>query len=331
MNESQKNVGKHLWAEKGDLAYLATVALSIEKIRIAAQVRLAHLSKTRRISPDTEGILKEAVKFEAFADGRLAAHITSHPTWPWAERILGCGKENFPKVIGLIEAFGKYYDIGDPKIPLYVKRSPEHYWKIEEGKAVVKEGIFVKGIERLTTISKLWKYLGLSVDSETGEISKRRKGHKLDFNMDGRMAVYRLGVGLNRAKGIWYEGSKEDGYSRGYKGWRAKRKREAEAAGKKVISTPKGRICPNCDWEGEKKATLFCPECGERLSLKTEPAGYLYEGHLHMRALMRGMMKDFLLCLWLVWRRAEELPVAPSWIVEKGKHQPLDPQKMMDK
>lgn len=321
MGKNQKDEGEILWAEKGDLAYLATVALSIEKIRVAAQSRIAHLNKTRRTSPDTERILKEAKKFEAFADGRLAAYISVHPVWPWAKRIKGIDQENYAKIIGEIENFGRFYDIGDPRIPPHVKRPPKRYWKVQQDKAVEREGIFVKGIERLTKPSKLHRYSGLSVYSETGEVPKQRKGH----NVQLKMALYRLGVGLNRARGIWYQGGKENGCSPGYLGFRAELISKAEAEGIRIVPTPGERVCPNCGREFPEKATDFCDNCGEELTKKTEPPGYLFKDHLDNKA-TREMLRDFVTCLWLVWRKAEGLPVTEPW----GDRPPLDPRKMVD-
>jgi len=316
------------WAEKGDLAYWADTALNIEKARIAPQVRLAHLAKTGRTSSDTEEFLKLVRLAEDFADSRLAALIILHPTWPWASRILGIGKENYPKVVGLIERFGRYYDIGSPMIPSYVHRVPQHYLKIEKDKVVDKEGIWVEGIERLATPSKLWKYEGFNVDSETGKVPKRRAGQRVSFNMELRPALYRLGSSLLRAKGIWYCGSNDDGYSPGYEGYRGRI--TERKAGVKVVPTPAGRVCLNCNIEVIAKKTLYCPDCGEKLTLKQEPAGYLFLGHLHMMA-MREMLKDFSICMWLVWREALGLPITQPYKVVKLNHKPIDPWEMIDK
>jgi len=319
-----------IWAEKGDLAYWADTALNIEKARVAPQVRLAHLAKTGRTSPDTEEFLELVRKAEAFADKRLAILIVNHPTWPWASRILGIGKENYPKVVGLIEKFGRYYDIGSPMIPPFVNRTPQHYLKVEADKVVEKEGIWVEGIERLATPSKLWKYEGFNVDPETGEVPKRRTGQKLTFNMELRMALYRLGTSLLRAKGIWYYGGKEDGCSPGYEGYRDRIIKRMEEKGVKVISTPTGRVCPNCNIEVVAKKTFYCPQCGEKLTLKREPDGSLFRGHLHMMAMREGL-KDFSICMWLVWREALGLPVTQPYKVVKLNHKPIDPWKMVDR
>ena len=317
-----------IYTERGDLAYWADASLNAEKVRVSPTVRLAHLAKTGRTSPDTEEFLKLARATEDFADGRLAAIIINHPTWPWASRILGIGTENYPKVVGLIEKFGRYYDIGSPMIPRYVNRDSRHYLKVEADKVVDKEGIWVEGIERLATPSKLWKYEGFNVDPETGEVPKRRTGQKLTFNMELRMALYRLGTSFLRAKGIWYRGNNDDGYSPGYEGYHSRiieRKK-----GVKIVPTPTERMCLNCNIEVKAKKTLYCPNCGGKLTLKQEPDGFLFRGHLHMMA-MREMLKDFSTCMWLVWREALGLPVTEPYKVVKLSHKPIDPWKMVDR
>jgi len=316
-----------IYAEKGDGAYWANTALNIEKVRIATELRIKHLARTDRVSPDTEELLKWCRQVEDFVDDRLANFIVNHPTWPWACRILGVGKENYPKVIGLIEKFGRHYDVGDLMIPSYIKREPVAYLKEEKGKVVDKVGIWVAGIERLETPSKLWKYMGLSVDEKTGEVPKRKAGQTLSYNMELRVTMYRLASSLLRAKGVWYYGKTAVGYSLGYEGLRKRIVERKE--GIQVVPTPKGRMCLPCNIEVVEKKTFYCPQCNEKLSLKKEPPGFLFQGHLHLMAI-REMSKQFSLCLWLIWREALGLPVTQPYSVVKLNHKPIDPWKMVD-
>lgn len=316
--------------EKGDLAYFADMAFAVEHVRVSAMVRLKHLAKLRKGSPDTDRLLELATALENFVDGKLADVIVSHPTWSWAQRIKGVGRENLPKVVGLIEAFGKHYPPGDPLIPPYVTRPVETYWEIDRatGEPVEKQGIWVAGIERLSMPSKLWKYSGEYVSD--GHAARREAGKKLAFNADLRMAFFRLATSLMRAQGIWYSGGDPDaGYSRGYEGHKAVIRSMKEAAGYKIVPTPRERMCLTCG-PVVKKAAKFCPTCGERLATKTEPPGVLYEGHLHAMAL-RLLIKDFQVCLWRVWREALKLPVVDSYPVAHLAHPRLDPWKMVDR
>lgn len=316
--------------EKGDLAYLAEAAVRAGRERVRAQVRIKHLAKLGRTSPITEIVFEAAKRLETVVDKQLAECCTGHCTWEWAKRANGAGLETYPKVVGLIEAFGRYYEVGHPMIPAYVKRSPVEYLKMEKGKTVKRIGVWVEGIERLANISKLRKYAGYSVDAETGEIQKKKKGHKLSYNANLRTALWVLGGSLTKQKGIWYFGRKEEGYSLGYKGWKDERIEKCRREGLKIVPTPKIRVCPECGEEVTAKATHFCPVCGMGLIGKIEPPGYYYEGHLHMDAL-RMMNRDFVTCVWIVWRTALELPVPGPYIEKNHKPYILDPWKMVDK
>lgn len=310
-----------VYKEKGEMAYWADMALLAERARIAAQVRIKHLARRGIESPDTEAFLEKARGFETYVDGWLAARAATHPTWPWASLVKGLGKENLPKVLGLIEKFGTWYDPGDPLIPVYVHREAQPYIILVDGEPVEKVGVWVAGIERLTLPSKLWKYSGLAVDAETGRAPKRAGGTKLGFNSRLRTMLYRLGGGLMKAGGVWYT-------------FYTERHQEivdrAQARGVKILPTPRARMCPKCMVEVTKKAALFCPTCGGPLALKDEPEGVLWKGHVHMMAL-REMIKQWELCLWLVWREAEGLPVSQPYSVAFLEHKPIDPWLMVDR
>lgn len=317
--------------ERGDLAYWAEMAFLIEKARISPQVRLEHLSKLDRESPKTKELYDMILNVESFVDGEMARVIMSHPTWEWASLIKGVGKENYPKVIGLIEQFGTFYDPGAELIPPYVDRAPAPYKKLVDGNPVAMEGVWVSGIERLVVPSKMWKYAGFSVDPETGKAPKRTSGKKLGYNSGLRMACYRLCGSLMRARGIWYTGGDpKEGFSRGYLGHKTVIRSMKESQGYEFKSPPSQRLCVDCGAEVKKKAARFCPICGGRLSLKEEPKGVIFLGHLDAMA-KRKMMKDFLLCLWIVWRKAEGLPAPVPYNVRFLEEPLIDPWKMTDK
>lgn len=312
---------------RGVLAYFADVAFVAERVRVGAQVRIKHLAKVGRRCKDTEKLFALAQAVEDFVDGRLAALVEAHPTWPWASRSKGIGHENYPKVVGLIEAFGTYYDPGDPRIPLYVDREPEPYKKVVKGKIVDKIGIWVEGIERLATASKKWKYEGLAVVD--GHAQRREAGTKVGWNTQLRMAYFRLGTSLMRAGGVWYTGGQEPEQSKGYVGSKDYLESRYLVEGRRIVPTPKERTCIPCDLVVQEKATRYCPQCGGKLSLKKEPPGVIYLGHLHSQAL-RMMVKDFSLCQWIVWRQALRLPMPEPYSARMGRT-PLDPWKMVDR
>lgn len=317
--------------EKGDLAYWADVALSQEDIRVKTQVGISHLARTGRESPERDEFFKLTKAAEEYADGRLASLVVSHPTWPWAQRSKGVGKENYPKLIGQIEKFGRYFDPGDPLIPPYVQRPVVSYLTVDkQNQAVEKEGIWVEGIERLATPSKLWKYAGMNVDPVTGQAPKRESGKKLPFNADLRMLCYRLGTSLIRQTGVWYENDGREGTSPGYLGYKNRITERKAEQGITVIPTPKERVCTNCGQVVVRKTARYCPDCGGGLTTKQEPPGCLFEGHLHLMA-VREMMKDWLVCMWRVWREALGLPVTQPYKVAYQDHAPVNPWVMVDK
>lgn len=314
--------------ERGDGAFWADMAFAMERPRISTTLRIGVFEKLERDLGKMPEFLEMLKGTEAYADVTLGEYIVTHPTWPWASRSKGIGKENFPKCVGLIEGFGRYYDVGDPLIPPYVHRDPEGYKELKDEKVIDKVGIWVAGIERLANISKLWKYTGESVEDD--HAPKRHKGERVMFNTQLRMAFYRLCSSLMRAAGIWYVGGDPDkGYSRGYVGHKQVIRSKLEVEGIKIVPTPKGRMCLNCNMEVKRLKAKYCPVCNSELALKTEPPGFFYEGHLDARA-KRMVIKDFQACLWIVWRTALGLPVPEPYGVREG-HVAIDPWKMVDR
>lgn len=321
----------YVFHEKGDMAYWADMSFKAERVRISPFLRIGALEKVGQKSPETETLFEKALDLETYVDRRLAEYMVAHPTWSWGNLIKGIGKENLAKVVGLIEAFGRYYDAGDPMIPVFARQRPvEKYLMVVKGDVVEKEGIWVAGIERLATVSKLWKYAGMSVVD--GHSQRRVAGEKLGFNADLRMALFRLATSLMRQQGIWYTGGLKEGQARGYLGHKEVIRSMKLTQGFSLAPTPKGRECKTCNIVVTEKKTFHCPQCGEKLTPKREPTGVLFEGHLHMMALRR-MIKDFLLCLWLVWRTAEGLPVPEPYEarLEDHEYKPIDPYAMLDR
>jgi len=299
------------------IAFFCDAALTVEKARVAAQVRLAHLERQGRRDQDIEEFLRRIREMEEFVDGKLDEWVVQHPTATWWRYgngsdygIKGAGTEAIGKVIGLIEGFGRYYPVGDPMIPPYVRREP-----VVDGNG--KEWVWVKGIERLTTPSKLWKYAGLNPGA------RRRSGTKLGFNIQLKTMLFRLMTSFMRQRNHYYEH-----YLR-YKEWR---RQKLESGGIKILSTPRGRFCPTCNEEKPvPSTTLFCPDCGERLLRREETPGVIWEGHLDFMA-RRWAIKLFLTHLWVVWREALGLPVRTPYAVEYTSHTTaISPWDMCDR
>ncbi len=281
------------------IGLFAEHALIAEHKRVALQVRITHLKNQGRTDEDASELFKRTKSLEDYVDGRLKDLVCNHPTAPWFMRITGCSRELMGKLIGFVEQFGKWYPVGDPMIPSYVSREPvedeeHHFW------------VWVKGIDRFPTPSKMDKYAGMVPGA------RREAGKLLDYNDQMRMCLFRLGLfGFMMKQNKYY-----DEYVR-YKAWKlAKLQRE----GVRVLPTPKGRFCPVCAEEKKvPKTTFYCPECDAKLGKKDEPKGILWEGHLDMMA-RRWMMKLFLHHWWAVWREAVSLPIREPYPMEYLGH-----------
>lgn len=290
------------------LVVVANAAMRIESVRVGQQVRLSHLAKRGEDCPLTRALLEKSMEYEHFVDTTLAKLIKSHPASPWFSRVKGTGGEAIGKVLGLIDNFGRFYEMGDPMIPTYVSRSPIE----RDGKKLV----WVEAIERFPTPSKLRKYAGL-VPGLQREIGKR-----LPFNADLRTMLWRLGVSLLKARGKFHE------FYLKYKEYLVAR---CEQEGIRILPTPKGRYCVFCEAEVELKTARYCPTCNTLLSSKEEPKGVMSEGHIHMMA-MRRMMQHFLDLFWVVYRQAMYLPVRAPYPIEFLGHSTIvSPWDMVDR
>ena len=77
--------------------------LTIEKLRVASEVRLSHLAKHNEKDLETEELHRRLKDLEDFVDGRIAYLIESHPAYDWFSCIKGVGRENIAKVVALID------------------------------------------------------------------------------------------------------------------------------------------------------------------------------------------------------------------------------------
>jgi len=85
------------------LSTLVDATLSIEKLRVASQVRRSHLALQGRHDTDADNLFERLVALEKFVDDRIAELVKHHPAYPWFSQVKGVGKENIAKVIGLID------------------------------------------------------------------------------------------------------------------------------------------------------------------------------------------------------------------------------------
>ncbi len=316
VSEGGQSIFGEKLAQRSQLVVMADAALAIEGIRVAAQVRLNHLAKRGAICPRTTELLRRSQELEDWADDDLANLVLDHPAAHWFTRVNGTGGELIGKVLGYIEKFGRFYDLGDSMIPLDVKREPITITITKGGKEEEKQVVWVAGIERLTTPGKLHKYAGL-VEGQRPEAGK-----KIGYNADLRTMLFRLGTSMLKQKGKYF-----DFYIRYKAGLMARYERQ----GVKVMPTPMERTCIPCAKPVRLKSAKFCPDCGGKLTLKNEPEGVKWEGHVHMMC-MRRMIKLFVDHLWQVWREAEKLPVRQPYAVEYLGHSTIiTPWEMCDR
>ncbi|MFH0806553.1 MAG: hypothetical protein V1885_02410 [Candidatus Brennerbacteria bacterium] len=319
MEESRNPVAEEQLVYRTPFVVVANAALAMERVRVGAEVRLAHLMKRGESCADTEELLRRSWEIEQWADKRLNKLLRDHPAYAWLKKIKGAaGGEVIGKVLGNIENFGRFYDLDDPMLPKEIYRDPVTITVEPKNgtEAVMQTVVWVEAIERFTTPSKLRKYSGLMPGL------RREAGKKLPFNMELKTMLWRLGNVFLRQQNKYHEF---------YTNYKAYLVRRFEKDGIRVIPTPKGRLCQSCGKESTAKAARYCPECGGPLSLKREPEGVRYEMHVHLMA-QRRMLQLFLDHLWVVWREANGLSIREPYPIEYGGHTTvISPWDMADK
>jgi len=201
----------------------------------------------------------------------------------------------------------------DGRIAELLKAHPAYPW-FSKVKGIGKENIGkIIGLARVEpeqnndgedlpyadTISALWQFAGYGV--EDGKAPKRKTGEKLAYNSQLRSMCWRVGGSLMKARGKFY----------------------------KYYLAQKERYTIRFQNEGIKivPATQLPKIDGK----KQEGNGYISEGHVHNMSL-RKMIKLFLACLWLEWRRGLGLPTTSPYAIEQLKHNHfIKPEEMIDK
>ena len=296
------------------LGFMSDIAMTFEGLRVAAETRRSHLERNGVVDPDTTIAHAMLIGSEKVVDDRLRAIILTHPTARWWTQIKGSRGRGLPlqvmgKVLAGIENFDKYYKPGDLAIPPYVTRKPEkvsvRIGEDEEGNPQFEEQTLVRveGIERFTTVGKLWAYAGLTPDSKE---KRGKKGVQRSDNTEFRTMLFRL-----FQFGFLFTGNS---YADAYRTYKERKTQDLIRTGVKIMPTPKGRFCPKCAIEMAVKDARYCPECDSPLALKTEPDGVIFVGHLDAMA-RRWTVKLFLSHLWCVWREEIGLPVSLPYVL----------------
>ena len=278
------------------LSYMVESSLVIEKLRVASEVRQSHLKRNGRNDKDTDDLHQRIQGLEDYVDARVATLIKDHPAYPWFSRVKGIGKENIGKIVGLVR----------------VKPSDEFICPNKECRIrIIKNGLTVSPLcpecetqmidpPYADTISSLWKFAGYDV-GEDGKAPKRRTGTKLSYNSQLRSMCWRVGVSLMRSQGKFYE----------------------------YYTKQKSRYIEVCNNTGVQ--IVPASKLPKKDGKAYEPDNMISEGHLHNRAL-RKVIKLFLACLWLEWRKAEGLPLTMPYSIDVLKHDTfIKPEEMTDR
>jgi len=261
--------------EEINFAFLVKEQLILEKRRVATGLKLDRLEEQGREDETIKRVFTIYKKGEEEIERMVGNAVKEYPLWNWFREVQGIGEMNAANIIGLIEAFGTYYK--------YCPKCKKELGKVKGSEIEVcpycetkAEDKFLSGIQRLTRISKLWKYAGLAV--ENGSAAKPQKGVTLGYNSELKSVLLgRVATSLMLAKGKYY---------RQYLRFKKEETEKCKRKGLKIKPTPKTR--------------------------GKEPEGIIYEGHIDKRA-KRKMIKLFTAHLWTLWRKSEGLPVTEPY------------------
>lgn len=171
------------------------------------------------------------------------------------------------------------------------KTHPIYPWLIgQKGLGPTMAGVILAEIEieRAETVSSLWKFAGLDVDS-SGAAPRRKKGQKNPYNAWLRTKLVGvLADCMIRAGSDWRQHYDHRKHRRQHQ--LVETCMGCDGTGKAKMGENKGKKCKNCNGTGG-------------------PAPWgVSDGHRHRDAI-RYMVKMFLQELWIQWRTVEGLPV----------------------
>jgi len=183
-----------------------------------------------------------------------------------------------------------------------------NWLKHQKGCGPTMSGVIISEIDvsKADTVSALWSYCGLAVDSKTGKAVRMKRGEKAGYNPWLKSKLVKvLGDCLIRANSPWrqhYDDYKlrkqntmlpECMLCKGKGTFKSKK----EAADEEAEGTSsREKKCTNCEGTGGPA-----------------PWGQS-DAHRHQAAI-RYMVKKFLEEMWVVWRTIEELPVTEPYAV----------------
>lgn len=195
-------------------------------------------------------------------------------------------------------------------------------------------GVIISEIDitKAPTISALWSFCGMAVDTETGKAVRMKRGEKAAFNPWLKSKLIKvLGDCLIKANSPWrkfyddYKHRKQNTFvdecmlCKGTGVFKAKKpvSESNEETGDNSESEIKPNVCSNCNGTGG-------------------PAPWGQSNKHRHNAAIRYMVKMFLQEMWIKWRELEGVPVTEPYAVavlgrEHGDHggmgiSPMSPQ-----
>lgn len=82
---------------------LANALYFIQKGRVSAQVRQAHLAKNDKKCDLTEELETRFGTFETWLNEQVEDYVKSHPAYPWFSKVKGIGNLNIGKVMSMVD------------------------------------------------------------------------------------------------------------------------------------------------------------------------------------------------------------------------------------
>ena len=86
-----------------DLLFLGKTLEAIQRMRVAAQVRITHLAKNKKKCKLTELVRDQEEILEEMLNGELRSRMLEHPAHEWFYSVKGIGLINIGKVISFID------------------------------------------------------------------------------------------------------------------------------------------------------------------------------------------------------------------------------------
>jgi len=289
---------KEVVKEEKPLVFLVRTMLSIEKKRVATQVRLSHLRRNGTADDqETDALLKKLKELEHYVDRRIALIIRKHPAYKWFSRVKGVGDENIAKIVGLVD--------------ISKANTISSLWKfaglhVVDGHAPHKPQKGEKAEFNIELRAMCWRLGGSLLKAGIRYFCASCGTQRPPLKDD---AQDELPV-CQKCGGVDFKPIPQSKFAEYYLSQKDRIIQKIQNSGFRIVPA------------------AFLPR--DKNKKKFEPPGVISEGHVHNMAL-RKMIKLFLACLWLVWRQAEGLPTRdPYPLANLGHTTKIDPWEMID-